>query len=288
MTLYIPKGKQQDLPLPPNFSALFPNVKVDRGSVSNYLIPWDKWDFGPRIGLAYQVTGKTVVRAGYGIFYGGEENQGGNPNRGEGIPFNETVQMNRTLGLSTFIGVSDPACTGCQFMPGGLTGGFPSSPFTLNAAIQFRGVQPNFRNPLVHKWNFIVQRELPGDMALELGYTGNHQAHQVILGNTDTYANLGTTITSFSADTQRYVNAACPPPTCGSVGTGLQMTVSNGFGNYAAGSAKLEKRFSKGLQFLTAYTWSHALANAGTPLSGSSNLGYPDPTNWGSGYSSAS
>ena len=66
------------------------------------------------------------------------------------------------------------------------------------------------------------------------------------------------------------------------------MTVSNGFGNYAAGSAKLEKRFSRGLQFLTAYTWSHALANAGTPLSGSSNIGFPDPTNWGSGYSSAS
>jgi hypothetical protein len=41
------------------------------------------------------------------------------------------------------------------------------------------------------------------------------------------------------------------------------------------------------LQFLTAYTWSHALANAGTPLSGSSNFGFPDQTNWGSGYSSA-
>jgi hypothetical protein len=66
------------------------------------------------------------------------------------------------------------------------------------------------------------------------------------------------------------------------------MTVSNGFGNYAAGSAKLEKRFSHGLQFLTAYTWSHALANAGTSLSGSSNIGFPDPSNWASGYSSAS
>src|SRR5207302_1593435 len=176
----------------------------------------------------------------------------------------------------------------CQFMPGGLTGGFPASPFTLNANIQFRGVQPNFRNPLVHKWNFMVQRELPGNMALELGYEGNHQAHQVILGNTDTYANFGTTNSAFTADTQRYINAACPPPACQSVGTGLQMTVSNGFGNYAAGSAKLEKRFSHGLQFLTAYTWSHALANSNTPLSGSSNLGYPDPSNWGSGYSSAS
>jgi len=287
-TLFIPKGKQQDLALPPNFAGAFPNVKVSRGEVSNYLIPWDKLDFGPRLGVAYQLNNKTVIRAGYGIFYGGEENQGGNPNRGEGIPFNETVQMNRTLGVSKYIGVSDPPCPGCNFMPGALTGGFPASPFTLNANIQFRGVQPDFRNPLVHKWNLMVQRELPWDMALEIGYEGNHQAHQVILGNTDTFANLGTTNGAFTSDTQRYINAACPPPTCQSVGTGLQMTVSNGFGNYAAGSAKLEKRFSHGLQFLTAYTWSHALANAGTPLSGSSNIGFPDPTNWGSGYSSAS
>jgi len=171
-------------------------------------------------------------------------------------------------------------------MPGGLTGGFPANPFALNANIQFRGVQPDFRNPMVHKWNLMVQRELPWDMALELGYEGNHQAHQVILGNTDTYYNFGTTNSAISADSSRYINAACP--TCQSVGSGLQMTVSNGFGNYAAGSAKLEKRFSRGLQFLTAYTWSHALANAGTPLSGSNNLGFPDPSNWASGYSSAS
>ena len=288
MTLYIPKGKQQDLPLPPNFAASFPNVKVSRGEVSNYLIGWDKFDFGPRIGLAYQLGTKTVLRAGYGVYYGGEENQGGNPNRGEGIPFNETVNMVRTAGsVSSFLGISDDNCTGCRYMPGGLTGGFPANPFTLNATIQFRGVQPNFRNPLVHKWDLMVQRELPGNMALEIGYQGNHQAHQVILGNTDTYANLGTLDTSISADSRRYINAA-PCAGCLSVGSGLQMTVSNGFGNYAAGTAKLEKRFSKGLQFLTAYTWSHALANAGTPLSGSNNLGFPDQTNWSSGYSSAS
>ena len=173
MTLYIPKGKQQDLPLPPNFAASFPNVKVSRGEVSNYLVPWDKFDFGPRIGIAYQLTTKTVVRAGYGIYYGGEENQGGSPNRGEGIPFNETVNMVRTAGaVSSFLGISDANCTGCQYMPGGLTGGFPASPFTLNATIQFRGVQPNFRNPMVHKWNFMVQRELPVEYGARIRLSG--------------------------------------------------------------------------------------------------------------------
>ena len=229
-----------------------------------------------------------MIRAGYGIFYGGEENQGGNPNRGEGIPFNETVKMNRTAGVvSSFIGISDPNCTGCQYMPGGLTGGFPASPFTLNAqhSVPRRPAQlPQSAGAQVELHG--AARTALGIWLSKLGYEGNHQAHQVILGNTDTYPNLGTTNSAISADSLRYINAACAD-----LPVGWQrpsMTVSNGFGNYAAGSAKLEKRFSHGLQFLTAYTWSHALANAGTPLSGSSNIGFPDPTNWGSGYSSAS
>jgi hypothetical protein len=286
-TLYIPTGNNENAPLPPNFAVQFPTVIVSRGQVNNYLIPWDKLDFGPRIGIAYHVMDKMVLRLGYGVFYGGEENQGGSPNRGEGVPFNETVSLVRSQGISSFIGVSDPNCTGCNFMPGGLTGGFPANPFILNAGIKLLGVQPDFRNPLVHKWNVVLQRELPWDMSLEMGYEGNHQAHQVILGNTDTFPNLGTTNTSISSGSLQEIQPACPPPTCVSVGNGLTETVSNGFGNYAAGSLKLEKRYSHGLQFISAYTWSHVMANAGTTLSGSTNFGYPNDTNWASGYSSA-
>ena len=92
---------------------------------------WDKYDFGPSIGLAYQLADKTVIRAGFGIFYGGEENQGGSPNRGEGVPFNETVNLVRTNGVSSFVGVSMPQCTGCNYFPNGLTGGYPTNIFTL-------------------------------------------------------------------------------------------------------------------------------------------------------------
>ena len=42
LTLYIPKGKDQDAPLPVNFPTSFPNVKVSRGEVDKYMIPWDK------------------------------------------------------------------------------------------------------------------------------------------------------------------------------------------------------------------------------------------------------
>ena len=285
LTLFIPKGPNQDAALPPNFATAFPTVKVDRGNVPSTLVPWDKFDIGPRFGLAYQVNSKTVVRLGYGIFYGGEENQGGSPNRGEGVPFNETVNLTRTSGVSSFIGVSDTNCPGCNYFPGGLTGGYPTNVFTLPAPVSFRGVQKDFRNPMVHKWNFILQRELPGNMSLELGYLGNHQAHQLVLWNSDPCPNLGTTNTStLSCDNTRIVRG---PPGTAIIGSGLSMTSTFGYGNYAAGTVKLEKRYARGLQFLTSYVWGHTLANSGTPLSGASGFGIPDPTNFASGYASA-
>jgi hypothetical protein len=287
LTLFIPEGNNQDAPLPPNFATAFPTVKVVRGQVPKTLIPWDKWDFGPRIGIAYQLRSKTVLRIGYGIFYGGEENQGGSPNRGEAVPFNETVNLTRAAGVSGYIGVSDKACTNCFFFPNGLTGGYPTNVFALPAPLSLLGVQSDFRNGLVHKWNVVVQRELPGAMALDLGYEGNHQSHQLILLNTDPCPNLGfVNNPSLSCDSRRVV---LTPFTNGavSVGNSLTETSSFGYGNYAAFSAKLEKRYSAGLQFLTAYTWSHALANSGTPLSGAAGFGTPDPTNRASAYSSA-
>ena len=50
LTPHIPKGNDQDAPLPPNFATAFPNVKVSRGEVGKYLIPWDKTSVGPRLG----------------------------------------------------------------------------------------------------------------------------------------------------------------------------------------------------------------------------------------------
>ena len=47
MTLFIPKGKDQDAALPPNFARDFSFVKVSRGEVDQYLIPWDKNIGGP-------------------------------------------------------------------------------------------------------------------------------------------------------------------------------------------------------------------------------------------------
>jgi len=269
LTLYIPKGKDQNTPLPPNFATAFPNVKVSRGEVSKYLIPWDKMDFGPRVGLAYNWRSKTVFRLGYGVFYGGEENQGGNPNRGESVPFNESPRLDRLAGVGQF----EPN----PFFPGGVAGGYPLNVFSLPAPVSFRGVATDFRNSLVHKWNVAVQQELPWQTSLEVAYVGNHQAHQLFQPDPNACPNLGTTDSTINC------NALRPFPNI----SGISGTASFGYGNYHGMTTKLDKRFSKGLQFLASYTYGHALANTGTTLSGSNGFGIPNPRNYASGYSSA-
>jgi hypothetical protein len=270
MTLYIPKGPNQDAPLPPNFAQDFPNVKVSRGEVDKYMIPWDKTNFAPRIGFAYSLGDNTVIRSGYGLFYGGEENQGGNPNRGESVPFNQTSNLDRT-GVGAF----DPNA----FLTGGLAGGFPSNVFSLPAPVSFRGVATNFRNGMVHKWNFAIQRQLPGQNVLELAYVGNHQAKQLFQPDWNACVNVGT------ADPARQScnNANRPVPFIG----GISGTASFGYGNYHGMTAQVEKRLSSGVQYRVAYTYGHALANTGTTLSGAVGFGIPDPRDYSSGYSSA-
>src|SRR4029077_9925629 len=118
---------------------------------------------------------------------------------------------------------------------------------------------------------------------LEVGYEGNHQAPQVILWNSDPYPNLGTFNTAISSANLQEIQPACS--TCQSVGNGLSMTSSFNFGNYAAGSVKLEKRFSHGLQFMTSYVWSHSLSVGNTPLSGNTSI--LDQTNYRTSYSSS-
>ena len=275
-TLEIPQGADQNAALPPNFATAFPNVTVTRGQVSKYMIPWDKSDFGPRFGLAYKVAPKTVFRLGFGIFYGGEENQGGTPNLGESVPFNETVELARTdLNLNPIgLFASNP------FFPNGFAGGLPSNVFSLPAPISFRGIAQDFRIPLVNKWNVAFQRELPWGVALELAYVGNSQIHQTSSVGTNHALNANA-CPNFGTTNPNITCAALEPIPY--IGEGV-LTVSSGYGNYNAFTAKAEKRLSNGVEFISSYSWSHALSDACPALTPCAIF---DPTNLRSDYANA-
>ena len=213
--------------------------------MDKYLIPWDKTDWSPRIGLAWEAIDRTVVRAGYGIFYGGEENQGGNPNRGEGVPFNQDQRFSPPNDFALIPNL------------GKFSDGFPVNAFTLPASISFRSIAPNFRNPLVHKWNLAIQRELGFNTSLEVAYIGSKGSRLVVLWNPNQAVN--------APDPAADTNSRRRFPF---IASGFDATASFGFSKYHGLATKLEKTFSNGLQFLTSYTWSHALTNVGTTLAG--------------------
>jgi hypothetical protein len=266
LTLVIPKGKDQDTPLPPNFATAFPQVKVERGVAPSTLIPWDKTSWGPRIGIAYNLMSKTVVRAGYGIFYGGEENQGGNPNRGENVPFNITVRLDRPAGVSIF--ERNPWFSG-------VSNGFPINVFSLPAPMDFRQVANNYRNPMVQKWNLAIQREFGGDQALEVSYVGNHSSHQMFFS--DPNACYNDPRPSIACNDRR------PHPNL----AGINATTTFGYGNYHGVTAKWEKRYSRGLTYMVSYTGGHAFSNSGTTLSGAEGFAFKDPRDYSTSYGSA-
>ncbi len=245
-TLVIPEGKDQDAPLPPNLATDFPNIAVERGIASTYLIGFDKTNIAPRIGFAYEMKPGTVVRAGYGIFYGAEENEGGNPNRGENIPFNQETQFNadRPSQRNPFIGT--------------MADGFPVNSFTLPAPISFRSVYTNRRWPLVHKWNLNIQRDIGWNTIFELAYIGskgqrltlNYDGNRPVLDPRPNVPGIGRRLYGDVVGN-----------------TGITFTNSMGRSNYHAMTAKLDKRFSDGVQFLMSYTYGHALTDVGSPLS---------------------
>ena len=242
-TLVIPNGPNQDAPLPPNF---YPQVDVERGIASKYLIPWDKENIAPRIGFAYELTPKTVIRAGYGIFYGGEENEGGSPSRGQSVPFNQQVFLFGFNGLDANPNIAT------------LSDGFPLDTFERPASINMKTAAENRETPLVHKWNAATQRQLGWGTMWEVSYVGSHGQH--LLANWNPNFPVNDPRPNVSTRPRQIYTQVVPQ-----LGAIAEMA-NFGLSNYHGLATKLEKRFSSGLDFLASYTWSHGLSTLGQPL----------------------
>jgi hypothetical protein len=239
-------------------------IPVQQG-VSRYMVPWDKLDIGPRIGLAYQIESKTVIRAGYGIFYSGEQNRGGFTPLDENPPFNQDIlYTGPTYTLNPYVTR--------------LSNGFPSNIYDLNipGSLSIHGLASDFQNPRVTKWNVSVQRELPANSALEVSYIGNYMSHLSVVWDPNMPPNNPNITSAF--------NSLRPNPALGGMRNYLS---SFGYGNYNALGVKYEKRYSAGLQFTAAYTYGHVLSDAPTGPWALGNVTSPDARNWSAAYSNA-
>ena len=237
-----------------------------------------KTNFAPRFGFAYQVTPKFVARGGFGIFYNGFENRGYSPNLGENYPFQFSFQFqqkNDATPINDFAGCATATPTGGPTLETGFSF-IPLDPLLVNATgLQLRGIQFDYKTPYSMGGNFTLQYQLRPSLSVQAGYVTTLGRHlEVFPGSNRPTAILppNTTLTGVSA----------LPSSQG----GLQWPLFAQNASYAAtwGSSyyhglqtNVQKKFSNGLNFLLAYTYSKVRSDALDLLNGFSGNGYRAP-----------
>ena len=138
---------------------------------SNQLIGTDYNNLGPRVGLAYQIAPRVVVRSAFGVFYNGDENGPySNPSPGFNPPYFASQAFNAPCSQSSAAGSS----LDCS-VPGltQLSQGFPATSLTDPNTPSLFSLQLNLRTPYVSQWHGTVQYQIAQNTVLDVGYVGS-------------------------------------------------------------------------------------------------------------------
>jgi Carboxypeptidase regulatory-like domain/TonB dependent receptor/TonB-dependent Receptor Plug Domain len=170
-------------------------------------------NFAPRIGAAYQVTAKTVIRGGFGLFY--DLGYGDTGSATIGFPYNRFKFISADLPFN----VSQPA-----FRP-------PPFSTTIDSSVVYVGaVDPNLRLPFTMQWNAAVERELGTKQTLTATYLGSDGRELLRQDeiNPPLLLSLGS-------------------------GASVAATRNAGYSHYNALQIQFQRRMSHGLQALVSY-----------------------------------
>lgn len=237
--------------------------------------------FAPRLGIAYTVSPKTVVRTGYGIFY----TQAFYPGWGGGI---SQDGFNRNQTFSSSEGGLTPAFLLSQGFPQN----FPRPPFTNSAFLNGQN-GPNYRpfdaNRLSYsqQWNLTIEREFGKDLAVSAAYVGNKGTRlasrlaplnaldpRLLSRGQQLFDQFQPGLTTLHGVSIPYVGwreqmVGCPPSVaqallpypqyCGGL---FGVNENAGNSTYHSLQLKAEKRFSEGLWLLSSYTLSKLLTTS--------------------------
>jgi hypothetical protein len=244
--------------------------------------------FAPRVGFAYRITDRTVLRSGYGLSFLPSNLTGGLP---ANSPINAaTTTMSATVNNAGQIPLNTLSI---PFPAGGVPGtieqaiiyppGRDTSYVSTLYGSAVSSVVPEGAAPYVQQWNFNVEQQLKGNVLIEIGYAGAKSTHLPITLGLDQlpsqYLSMGSELTK-----------SVPNPFYGhvpSTSTLGRPTISQGqllrpypqfsnftyqgapFGNttYHAGMVKVEKRFGTGGVLMGNYTWAKMMGNADTAQS---------------------
>jgi hypothetical protein len=261
-----------------------------------------KKGYGPRVGFAYTLNDKTVVRAGYGLYFG----QAFYPGWGGGLAqdgFNKNLTLTessagnfKTPAIYLVSGISPSQVGPTQDISSGFDNGQSPS--------LYRPYDGN-RRPYSAQWNLTVERQLPGNTLLSASYVGTKGTHlPSALGPINVLNPLNPTIASIGSDlavnynnptgpatfalhgvSQPYVGwdaqmTGCAPTIAQALlpfpqycGTLLGLNEQRGNSIYESFQGKVERRFQGGLYLLGALTFANLYTNASNNTQSGNNTG---------------
>lgn len=266
--------------------------------------PTAKWShLGPRFGFAWSPSNgpekligapgehKFAVRGGFGLYYNRDSQEGQLQNLGDPPFFFQSIGVSGSVpGTSPAFAdpFSDVAGNGSipnpfpfvRPSPGDAVDFMPYAPFQLNAYNRNYGV------PYTYNFNLNIQRELPSDIILQIGYVGSigHKLIRAYEGDRVTAAGHAACLASPVCVAYRsqlslyFPQYKMQPATIDGTSFPWYLTVgtqhTDGSSNYNSLQATVTKRTTHGLNFTVAYTYSHAMDNAsGLESSGFNGLG---------------
>jgi hypothetical protein len=247
--------------------------------------------FGPRVGLAYSVDPNTVIRAGYGIYFSTQ--------RVGGFAENDSQGFFSSYNYPTAASTQTPVVVLSQInaYPGKLPPFIDPTVMNGNGNALF--IESKVDRPgTIQNWTLDVQRQLPFQTIVDVGYVGGHGDHlQAFLHdpNQGNPVNLSRGACLQVDITEQVGNTACTgqsvvaAPYAGFSGTVSQAlrpfpqygtvsvdsaTMDDPFGDYTYNAMQVQvtKRTSAGLSVLASYSWSKNITNADSE--------YPSEAGW--------
>ena len=202
-------------------------------------------NFEPRVGVAWDPlhTGRTAVRAGFGIY--------------------DVLPLTYNFELLTILSAPFYLQANLGTVP---TGAFPNTAFGLlgSSGLRYASVQPNPPRAYVMQWNANIQQEVVKDTTLTIGYVGSRGVHQAFRADdVNVVQPIGQTALGYIWPTPKGSGTRLNP-SLGPISALYWIVPST----YHALQTRVLKRMSHGFQIGGAYTWSKSIDTGSSILAG--------------------